>query len=361
MGGKNKAPPPPDYSGLIRATEEATKLGYQLSQEQLAWAKQTYANDQAILERVVNASLERQGVTDEWARADRARYEGQFQPLENDLIADARAYASPERQEMEAGRASAEVAQNFDMARENAARNLESFGVDPSSTRYAALDMGSRVQQAAAQAGAANEARRATEDTGRMLRTQAIDIGRGYPGQIAGTQATAMQSGNAGANTRLAGTASGASTMGTGVQWTGSGSGAAAQWGGALGGIANAQNEAYKTRSSASSGLGGMIGAGLGFAQNAGWLAALAEGGAVPEQASPTGGRAIDDVDARLTAGEFVIPKDVVSWKGEEFFQKLIEGSRKAKPEAPAQPSMALVPDRPPAFTSRPSAALPLR
>jgi hypothetical protein len=361
MGKKNKAPKAPKgYKKLIDATIKATQDSYQLSQDQLAWAKQTYANDKEILDRVTNASLARQNETDQWAREDRARYTGTFQPLEDELVADARSYASPERQEFEAGRASAEVAQTFDAARENAARNLESFGVDPSSTRFAALDLGARVQQAAAQAGAANQGRLQAEETGRNLRMSAIDIGRGMPAQIAGTQATAMQSGNSGANTQLAGTASGASTMGTGVQWSGAGTGAANAGSGLLNGQFAAQNAAYKTQQESSSGIGGLIGAGLGVAQNAGWLAALSEGGTVPPTASPTGGRAIDDVDARLTAGEFVIPREAVSWYGEKHFQQLIEKSKKEREGATAKPSAALVPDRPPTFTSRPQSALAL-
>jgi hypothetical protein len=53
-----------------------------------------------------------------------------------------------------------------------------------------------------------------------------------------------------------------------------------------------------------------------------------------------------------------VIPKDVMSWKGEEFFQKLIEGSRKSKPSAPAQPTRAAMPVEAPRFTSR--SAIPM-
>ena len=83
---------------------------------------------------------------------------------------------------------------------------------------------------------------------------------------------------------------------------------------------------------------------------------AMEEGGEVPDMAipmddepqhsgvsvdpslSPSGGRAIDDVPARLNAGEFIVPKDVVSWKGEEFLQRLIDSSRKAKDGATAKP-----------------------
>jgi hypothetical protein len=54
-------------------------------------------------------------------------------------------------------------------------------------------------------------------------------------------------------------------------------------------------------------------------------------GGYVPPSASPSQGRQTDDIPARLNAKEFVIPRDVVEWKGSEFFKKLIEQSRKAR------------------------------
>lgn len=46
---------------------------------------------------------------------------------------------------------------------------------------------------------------------------------------------------------------------------------------------------------------------------------------------SPSGGQQTDDVPAQLNAGEFVLPDDVVKWKGEEFFQNLIGKSRQAR------------------------------
>lgn len=53
------------------------------------------------------------------------------------------------------------------------------------------------------------------------------------------------------------------------------------------------------------------------------------QGGFVSRELSPSGGSQTDDVNARLNAGEFVIPKDVAMWKGKEFFHKLIEQARK--------------------------------
>jgi len=371
MGGKNKAPPPPDYSQIAASSEAAAQYQFAMGQDQLAWAKEQYANDRELLDTIVDASMRRQDLNDEFALRDRERYENIYQPLEDKLAQEAQDYDSEERQRFEMGRASADVAQQFDAAREAALSNLESFGIDPSSTRYAALDLGTRVYQAAAKAGAANMARGRVEDVGRALRSEAINVGRGYPGQIAGTYGTAQQAGNAGANTQLAGTASGAATMGTGTQWTQGGVNALNTWGNTLNmGYGNAL-DGYLANQQSSSGIGGLLGAGLGMASNAGF--AFAEGGAVPpvapqaipgvtspgnvpRAASPSGGRAIDDVPARLTAGEFVVPKDVVSWYGEEKLQKMIAAARKSKPEAPAQPTP--IPNR--AMPGRPAMALPM-
>lgn len=72
----------------------------------------------------------------------------------------------------------------------------------------------------------------------------------------------------------------------------------------------------------------------------AGGIAEPTSGGFVSRELSPSGGSRTDDVNARLNAGEFVIPKDIAAWKGKEFFYKLIAQARKAraggdKPERP--------------------------
>ena len=81
-------------------------------------------------------------------------------------------------------------------------------------------------------------------------------------------------------------------------------------------------------------------------------------GGGVPAHASPSNGQVTDDVPAMLTANEFVIPKDVATWKGHEYFAKQIDAARRGQQQftqrgdiggepAPASP-------QPPAFISRP-------
>lgn len=353
-------PPPPDYAPMAAASKEAAEISAAVAREQLAWAREQYKSDKEITDKVVNKFLETQDVNAATAAADRARYEKIYQPLEDKLVKEAEEYASPERQALEEGRAQAAVAQQFEQARDSSMRQLESFGVDPTSTRAAALDIGLRAQQGAAQAAAGNQARLATETTGRALRSEAINVGRGYPGQIAGQYGTSVQGGAGAANTALAQTASGAQTMGTGAQYMGLQNQALGTWGNALTQGYNAQLGAYNAANQGS-GWGtalGLVGsAAIKFLSDGG----MTTGGDVPDDASPTGGGAIDDVPARLTAGEFVVPKDVASWKGEEYFQKLIDQSRKAKGEASAKPAIGYAPAENPTFVSRPSGALPLR
>jgi len=71
--------------------------------------------------------------------------------------------------------------------------------------------------------------------------------------------------------------------------------------------------------------------------------------GAIPYSRSPSYGKDTDDVHGvlnqtgeplRLNAGEFVMPRHTVAWKGEEYFQRLIEKSKKARAGAGAKPTM---------------------
>jgi hypothetical protein len=396
MGGKSKAPAPPNYAPIAQASSEAAKLSYQASQEQLAWARETYALDSARQDRneattneLIQKAITRQDAIDSQAAKDRARYEQVFQPLEDNLVKEAEGYTDERnraRADAAGGRAAADVSANFLQARAAAQDRLESYGIDPSQIRGGALDLSARLQEATARAGSSNMMRdntqRAEEATGRALRTEALNIGRGYPGQVAQSYGLAMQQGTGAANmgfgnvnAGLATTASGAQTMGTGVQWQGAGNSALGTWGNVLNAGYGNRIAGYKAQNEASSGFGQAVGLGLGLMSTPmkgtgfGALAGLFEEGGVvphpdgdgamiPPEASPTGGRAIDDIPARLNAGEFVVPADVVRWKGEEFFQRTIQGSRKKREEAPAKPRVQAVPLQRPAIDLTTAAAM---
>lgn len=433
MGGKNSAPPPPDYSGIANASSEAAQLSFQLGREQLAWAREQYYKDREVVDGVVQKASNSLDRNDATAQADRARYEKTYQPLEDDLANDARSYATDERRDKDIGRAQATVATQFDQTRQAALQQLEGFGIDPSSTRYAALDIGTRAAKAAAMAAAGNQAAERVDAMGRALRSEAINVGRGYPGQVAAQYGTALNAGNQAVNSQLAATASGANTMGTAQGWTGTGNQSLGVWGNALTSGYNAQMAQYNANQNSSSGWGSALGLIGGIATKAlpfsdervkediepvgktndgqtiyrfrykgdptpqiGLIAQevedkypqavktddqglkhvdydkaihAAEGGPieggrmVPPGASPTRGKAIDDVPARLTVGEFVIPKEVVDYKGQEFFQNLIKKTRQAididgggngdVPDKPARPAIMNAAPQMPTYQSR--------
>lgn len=366
-GGKGSAPPPPDYTPIAAANKEAAEIQAQVAREQLAWAKDTYKDNKELTDLVAARGIQSLDTNTINAEADRKRYERVYQPLEDKLVDEANNYASGARKDLDMGRAAAQVGQQFDAQRTGALQNLESFGVDPSSTRYAALDMGMRSQKAAAQAGAANQAGQQTEAIGRALRSEAINVGRGLPGQVAQTYGTALQAGNSAANTTLAQTASGAQTMGTAPQYYQQQGQFLNNWGNTLNmGYQNqlAQYNANNSGGSMWGSIGGAVaGAGakalFSMMEDGGAVGDVTPGGNVPVEASPSGGGAIDDVPSRLTVGEFVLPKDVMQWKGEEWAQKQILKAREEKSKAGARPEMKAAPVQPATFVSRPGGALP--
>lgn len=404
-----------------------------IMQQQMAWARNAYAQNQGQITPIINAATNYMDTQANNAATDRAFYEGTYQPMMKSFADYANNYASDARKDLMRGRAMADVAQNTDAARESSTRELESFGINPGATRYGGLDVGVRTAQAAAQAAAANQSDLATEQQGAALRQAAIQQGAVLPGQSVGETNAALGAGSLAGNEALALTNSGANTMGTGATWSGVGQGwgsvanqylgsgtgmsnsgvgwtnAGANWGGVgnsalnIGGNLTNQGfqnnlDAAKFAQNSSTGIGTMLGtaAGIGLkmytggigipgfgggsGSGGGWNTpkpagqftpwGFAEGGPVPPSASPSAGVAIDDVPARLTPGEFVMPRDVVAWEGEKGMQAIVEKARKAKIQAISGPGaarpqtrQALPVGQHPAFVSRPpqrAAALPV-
>jgi len=498
---------------------QLARYAAELEKQQYDWAKSQFDKTTALTDQVVNRYLENASKSTAMGDNDLNRYRSLFQPMENQLIADANSYASEGRIRSEMGSAEATAAMTMARQRENALKDLQSYGINPSDGRYAALDRAERAQQGAAMASAGNMARRAAEDTGRKLRSEAIGVGQRYPGQVIQAYQSALQN-NAGAiNASLANAKLGSDLMGSPLDWartanqfrpatrtnangngsgvaggggmtpSGSGSGGSrpSSGGGGVSGYGTPANMSagwmpdHTGYSPIGAGGGGFNGSfnggqgiysmkptqswdgtanwfdqvdpndvippGGGYPNVSGWTDQVAnedwdlgnmpgaytddygatnydsgttydggdswggweggtdygggdswggydsggdyysdtgssndwyggdayaaggpvrlryaEGGAIPAaespqfvspEVSPSGGTETDDVKARLNAGEFVIPKDVAAWKGQEFFQKLIQKSRELKQQAPAKPTMK------PA--ARPQGGIPMR
>jgi hypothetical protein len=265
-GGKGNKVAAPDYTPVAAANERGAEISAQVAREQLAWAREQYASDRAVTQQFLDVMLPNMRTEAEAGARERERYQNVFQPVEDALVREAAAYGTPERMELEAGKAQADVAQAFDAQRKGALAALESYGVDPSQTRSGALDRSARISQAAASAGASNAARTQVENIGRALRGEAINIGRGYPGSIAQAFNTAQAAGGGAVNANLQTTASGANTMGTSMQWTGLQSGFQQNWGQNLNSQGQAWGVGQQARAQTTAGIGAAIGGLAGLA-----------------------------------------------------------------------------------------------
>ena len=406
----------------------------QIAQQQYQWGQQQFAQNSALTDQVVNDFLGKSRTLTGMGTSDLARYQGIFQPVENQLVADAASYAGAPRIAAEMGRAGATAAQAAEKGRQNALADLQAHGIDPSSGRYAALDNAERLQAAASVAGAQNTAREQAEATGRGLRSEAIQVGERYPGQIATELGGALTADAQAVQAKLANAASGVNLMGSPTQWGGltdqaasiyanrqnaltrGGGGSSVNWpnqgkpgeyqdrintgGGGGGGAGGSYPGGMSSQWSTPSGdftpvdtgggdsgytdpgsysdqgdMGGSYDTAGGdygdygdyggdtYAQSGGAIdtgmpppqpMGPTTGGIVPPSASPSAGAIQDDVPSRLSAHEYVIPRDVALWQGRKFYQHHIDKARQEMAGATAKPKMKPALNQRPTFRSRP-------
>jgi hypothetical protein len=141
-------------------------------------------------------------VTQGWAETDRARFKGVFEPLEDQMVADAQSYASPARRELTASEAIADVRQQAGVGRQMQTRQLAALGVNPASGRFAAETRRAGTAETLAAAGAGNMARRQTDAIGEAKMANVVNMGRGMavnPGTSMGMAGNMGASGFSGA------------------------------------------------------------------------------------------------------------------------------------------------------------------
>jgi len=374
-----KPPAAPDYSALTNMAQNSATYSFNLSPEQFDYLKKFVDKSGKLSDIFVNKAL---GEMDKQiADSDRARerYQSIYEPAEEQYAAEAQSYSSPERQEYEAGKAEADVSREFEGARQAAQDRLESYGVDPSQTRSAALDLGSRLAEAGSQAAAGNVARQQTIDRGQQMMENVINVGRGYPGAITNSAQAGGQFGTSAVNSNLATTASAGQSLGTPMAWQQLGNQGLGTWGNLVNAQFGNAMDAYKAKESSSSGFGGVLGAIGGiasaFLEEGGVIPdgahyagggpmvpqdpnappvsdPAAQGQAIPAAASPSAGAIPDDIPAQVgdsqtpihvNAGEFVMPRDVTTWLGEKGMQAIVMKARKemagGDKTRPAQPT----------------------
>jgi hypothetical protein len=286
-GGKGSAPPAPNYQPIATSDLQAAQLAAQTSSAQLDFARQQYADQapytQAYMKSmagVMQSDIDSQKAAQAQAGQAQDYYKQTYQPIETQFAQEAQAYNTPAQAAQASAAAQGDVATAFGGQRQAALQSLESYGIDPSQTRYGALDLGTRISQAAAQSAAGTQSALNSKATGLALQGEAINIGRGYPGQIAQSYSTATGAGQGAVGAGGAGVNAG---IGTSTAY-GNMMGSPAQWAGlqqsGLGGAANALNMGYQNQMSAfnantaiaqnqASGIGSLVGAGLALGLHA--------------------------------------------------------------------------------------------
>ncbi len=363
MGSASSAPPPPDTSEYSNALSQDANL-------MRDWAQSMWDNGQEEMQRIgeyaqnfMSMSLPASEDLFEWARTQRDRFDEFVMPQMESLFREAELYASKGEEDRQRGAAIQDVKSATEAQRESQLRKLEGYGVDPSDTRYLAMDKQAGVAEAALSALAANQAGERTKQIGRDMRTEAINLGTGFlsDAQASGVNAANIGTaganvGNAAANTGIALQQAPADMMAGAGAATSTAAGIVDTSYGRDLNYATDQRAAEAADASGLAGIANIAGAGLSMTP---WGAAAgtilsavnaAEGGPVRVATMPgyaaeggpvaaPGGPTSDGGALRISDGEYIIPADVVQILGTKHFDKMIE---KETGRPPPGPKMAI-------------------
>lgn len=156
MGGSTRYPDPDPLIGI--AAEKAAITG----EESLKFMKEQAA------------------ITNQWAKEDRARHQGVFQPLEDELIAEALSWDTPQRRAARQDQAQVDVMQGIDIARGSTDRRLTAMGVNPASGRGSTTRQTAALDEGLAIAGARNLAGRQVDQEAEAKKAAVVNMGRGF-------------------------------------------------------------------------------------------------------------------------------------------------------------------------------------
>lgn len=330
---------PDPNPGQIASAESAREVGQmqkETAMEYLDFSKQQYADFKDDLKEI--AQVQKQIMSDTARRGEEyATYEREtFRPLEKRLVAEAEGYSTSAKQEELASQGMADVAQAYQMQRQQALDTMAKYGINPNSARFAAINAQLGQGEAAARAGVATKSRIAADEMGRARLYDAAALGRGLASNATAAAGTAVGAGSAAGSSFQAP----AEYMSKSYGQTGNMLGGASSSFGTAGNIYgqefNARMGAYESQQQGKSALLGAAGTAAGmyfgspaggamikglFAADGGKIKRLGRGGKV----SGPGGPVDDKIPAMLSDGEYVLPADTVKTIGVKKLDKLVK------------------------------------
>jgi hypothetical protein len=318
MGGSASAPEPPDTTRYSNEMSNMSQTSKEWATEIHDIGMQEWGKLQDWSQQFMGSAMPAMEDSFAWAAEQRDRFNEYVMPQMESLFSEAETYASKGQEDLERGKAIQDVKSASEAQRAAQLRKLEGYGVDPSETRYAALDKQAGVAEAAMSALAANQAGERTKEIGRGLRADAINVGTGF---LQDANQNVQIAGNLGQG--ALGAAGGATATGANVA-----NAAGQYWGMAQNQNADAAgiidtsfgrelDYAADSRAASAQDFSQMMAVGEMGMQ----AATMAEGGPVSAPGGPT-----DDLGAiQISDGEYVIPADVVQRMGTNHFDKMIE------------------------------------
>jgi hypothetical protein len=355
-----------DNSGVMAAmaSMDAANKAYQLGNAQLQWAKDVWNQQQPLVTASMQAQIDYARQMQAESEQQWQQYETVYAPLEQKFAGEAQSWASPQAMALARGQAMGDVAEAGKSGIDSAAEKLRSYGVNPSSPRYASLFAGAQPMLAASEAAAGTTAGQNLKMQQMQLEGQAIATGREALGASGSLGGSGSQSASGAAQTAGENLTTGSKAMTDPTSWYSAGAQNMNTYVNAVDSYNQSQADFAKANASEMAGFGQAAGslAGLmkiakggrvGFAdggptdpqytpsQGGGATGIPPQplppsdvppggtpGGSVPAHASPSMGQSVDDVPAMLTAHEFVMPKDVAVWIGHKALAQQIDRAR---------------------------------
>jgi hypothetical protein len=215
----------------IRAAEKMFKADRKFAQKEMEFQREMFKplidqQSEAIgLQReamdrqheIASAQLGLQQTQLGWGQQDRDYYTGTFRPVEQQLVADARAFDTDAERNRLATQAGADSGRAFSQLQEMSARALARRGVNPNSG--AGLDqqrmMG--ISQAALRANAMTGTRQQAKDKGTAMRYAAVGLGNPLAAQAQNALTGATQAGGVASNAVSGATSAGSALVNAGT------------------------------------------------------------------------------------------------------------------------------------------------
>jgi hypothetical protein len=325
---------PDTNPGMIAAAESSREVGQMqrdTAMEYLNFSKEQYADFKDDLKEI--AQVQKKIMSDTATRGEEyAAYEREtFRPLEKRLVSEAEAYATPAKQEELASQGMADVAQAYQMQRQQALDTMAKYGINPNSARFAAINAQLGQGEAAARAGVATKSRIAAEEMGRARLYDAAALGRGLASNATAAAGTATAAGTSAGGSFQAPAEYMSKSYGQTGQMLGGASSSFGTAGNIYGQEFNARMGAYESQQASKAATMNAIGQGVGMWAGGGFkMPGAADGGSVKRlgrggKVSGPGGPVDDVIPAMLSDGEYVLPADTVKAIGVKKLDKLVK------------------------------------